>query len=244
MRLSDASLSMPPSISLVFPAWNEEAYVVTALSTALTVLSALSSDFEIIVVNDASTDRTEALALALAAKHPQIRVISHPKNLKLGYALRTGFAAARKDLICYSDIDLPFNLHEIGHALQLLNTLNADMICAYRRNRRVEGPRRVIYSSVYNHLVQSLFRIPIQDINFSFKLIRRHVLQTIPLQSKGSFIDAELVIRALRANFHIAQFGVDFFPRIYGKSTLSSPSVIAQLLQDMLRLYPMLNGTP
>lgn len=232
------------SISLVFPAWNEEAYTEQALNTALRVLSALSSDFEIIMVNDGSTDRTEALALHLAAQHPQIRVISHAKNLKLGYALRTGFSAASKDIICYSDMDLPFHLHEIGHALQLLNTLNADMICAYRRNRRAEGPRRIIYSSVYNRLIQSVFRIPIQDINFSFKLIRRHVLQTIPLQSQGSFIDAELVIRAIRANFKIAQFGVDFFPRIHGKSTLSSPAVIVQMLQDMLRLYPTLNKSP
>ena len=235
-----------PSISLFFPAWNEEDYVERAVGRALAVLPRLTDDFEIIVVNDASTDRTRELAEALAARHPQVRVVSHEVNLKLGGAMRTGFGASTKDVVIYSDMDLPFDLNELERALHLMEYLEADMICAFRFDRTSEGAKRIAYSFVYNLLIRSLFDVHVKDINFSFKVVHRRVLESLELKSQGSFIDAELVVKAIRKGFRVFQMGVDYFPRTRGISTLASPQVIVKMVKELARLYPEVKrpGTP
>jgi glycosyltransferase involved in cell wall biosynthesis len=227
-----------PSISLFFPAWNEEDYVERAVTRALDVLPRLTDDFEIIVVNDASTDRTQEICEEMAARIPQLRVITHPVNLKLGGAMRTGLSESTKDLVVYSDIDLPWDLRELERALHLMEYLEADMICAFRFDRTSEGPKRILYSFVYNLLIRSLFDINIKDVNFSFKVMHRRVLEAIELKSLGSFIDAELVVKAMRKGFRVFQMGVDYFPRTRGVSTLASPSVIMKMIRELADLYP------
>jgi glycosyltransferase involved in cell wall biosynthesis len=227
-----------PSISLFFPAWNEEDYVERAVTRAMDVLPRLTDDFEIIVVNDASTDRTQEIAEELATKIPQLRVITHPVNLKLGGAMRTGLSASTKDLVVYSDIDLPWDLRELERALHLMEYLEADMICAFRFDRTSEGPKRIVYSFVYNMLIRALFDINIKDVNFSFKVMHRRVLEAMELKSLGSFIDAELVVKAIRRGFRVFQMGVDYFPRTRGVSTLASPSVIMKMVRELAKLYP------
>ena len=227
-----------PSISLFFPAWNEEDYVERAVTRALDVLPRLTDDFEIIVVNDASTDRTKEISEELASRIPQLRVITHEVNLKLGGAMRTGLSASTKDIVVYSDIDLPWDLRELERALHLMDYLEADMICAFRFDRTSEGPKRIIYSFVYNMLIRALFDINIKDVNFSFKVMHRRVLEAVELKSLGSFIDAELVVKAIRKGFRVFQMGVDYFPRTRGVSTLASPSVIMKMVKELASLYP------
>jgi glycosyltransferase involved in cell wall biosynthesis len=234
-----------PSISLVFPAWNEEEYVERAVGRALTVLSRLTDDFEIVIVNDASTDRTQELCEGLAQRHPQVRVLRHEVNQKLGGALKTGFAASTKDVVVYSDIDLPWDLEELGRALHLMEYLEADMICAFRFDRTSEGLKRIVYSFFYNLLIRAAFGVYVKDINFSFKLIHRRVLEAVELKSTGSFIDAELVVKAIRSGFKVFQMGVDYFPRTRGVSTLASPTVIVKMVRELAALYPETrNPTP
>jgi glycosyltransferase involved in cell wall biosynthesis len=227
-----------PSISIFFPAWNEEDYVERAVKRAMDVLPGLTDDFEIIIVNDASTDRTREISEALAARIPQVRVITHPVNLKLGGAMRTGLAASTKDIVVYSDMDLPWDMRELERALHLMEYLEADMICAFRFDRTSEGPKRILYSFVYNLLIRSLFGVQIKDINFSFKVMHRRVLESMELKSQGSFIDAELVVKAIRKGFRVFQMGVDYFPRTRGVSTLASPSVIVKMVKELAALYP------
>jgi hypothetical protein len=119
-----------------------------------------------------------------------------------------------------------------------MSYLEADMICAFRFDRTSEGPKRIAYSFIYNLLIRYLFGIQIKDVNFSFKMIHRRVLESIELKSKGSFIDAELVVKAIRRGFRVFQMGVDYFPRTRGESTLASPAVIGNLLKELLLLYP------
>jgi glycosyltransferase involved in cell wall biosynthesis len=226
-----------PSLSLFLPAWNEEEYVERAVERAKTVLERLSDDWEIIVVNDASTDRTKHIAEALGKKDGRIRCITHPTNLKLGGAMKTGFSSSTKDIVIYSDMDLPFDLNELERALHLLEYLEADVICAFRFDRTSEGTKRIVYSFVYNLLIRSLFDVAIKDINFSFKVVHRRVLESIELKSGGSFVDAELVIKALKRGFKVFQMGVDYFPRTRGTSTLSSPSVILKMVKELKELY-------
>jgi glycosyltransferase involved in cell wall biosynthesis len=235
-----------PSLTLFFPAWNEEDYVERTVARAKRVLDELTDDWEIIIVNDASTDRTRDIAEGLSRRDARIRCVSHEVNQKLGGAMKTGFRSSTKDIVIYSDMDLPFDLHELKRALHLFDYLEADMICAFRFDRTSEGPKRILYSFVYNFLIRQLFNVQMKDINFSFKVVHRRVLEAIDLDSEGSLIDAELVIKTIRKGFKVFQMGVDYFPRTRGISTLASPQVIAKIVSELTSLYPALKnpGTP
>jgi glycosyltransferase involved in cell wall biosynthesis len=228
---------MAPSISVVFPMWNEEAYIHRAVEAARTALARATSDHEIIIVNDASTDRTGEMADALAREDPRIKVVHHPRNRKLGGSLRSGYALASKDLVLYSDADLPFDLQEIERAVRLLEYQQADVLSAYRFDRTSEGLLRTIYTIGYSALIRTVFRLRFRDINFSFKLFRRALLDKIVLKSEGSFIDAEFLVRARKAGAQVIQIGVDYFPRTRGQSTLASPGVIVGILKEMALLW-------
>ena len=228
-------------LSIFFPMWNEEGYVERAVRAAEEVCQRLVEEgeiasYELLIVDDCSTDRTPEIADALAAADSRIRVVHHPVNRGLGGSIKSGFGSVRGDVVLYTDADLPFEMLELGRALRVLRHYEADMVSAYRLDRTGEGPRRAIYSFVYNWLVQLAFGTRVRDINFAFKLVRRRVLDVAQPVSEGSFIDAELVIRAQKLGFHIVQIGVDYFPRTRGVSTLSSPAVIRRMLKEMRQL--------
>ena len=237
-------MAQSPSISVVFPAWNEEDYAERAVSRALAVLTRVTDDFEIIVVDDASTDRTFEICQRLVRRHGAVRLFRHDVNQKLGGALKTGFGAATKEVIVYSDIDLPWDLDELERAIHLMDYLEADMICAFRLDRTSEGPRRIAYSYAYNLLIRALFGVQVKDVNFSFKVFHRRVLEAVELKSTGSFIDAELVVKAIRQGFRVFQMGVDYFPRTRGVSTLASPAVIAKMLKELAVFYRETKHSP
>ena len=228
-----------PTISLVIPMFNEEENIEHALACAVEALERYSpEDYEIVVVDDASQDRSAELVTLEAAANPHIRLLRHEVNRKLGASLKTGFAAVTKDVVLYMDADLPFDPDVIGRALQAMRVTRADLIAGYRLDRTAEGLRRTIYSYFYNTLIGLLFGWPHRDINFSFKLIRREVLEAVELKSEGSLIDAELIVKAKNLGFSIQQLGLDYFPRTRGRSTLSSPSVILKIFRELASLYP------
>jgi glycosyltransferase involved in cell wall biosynthesis len=228
-------------MTVFFPMWNEQEYIERAVGAAREACEALIAageieDFEVLIIDDASTDDTPKLADEMAAADRRVRVVHHPRNRKLGGSLKTGYAEARGDLILYSDADLPFDMDELVKACRVMRHYEADIVSAYRFDRTGEGYVRVVYSAIYNLLVRCLFGVRVRDINFAFKLTRRRVLDKLTLESEGSFIDAELIVRAIRHGFKVVQFGVDYFPRTRGVSTLSSPAVIVKLLREMFAL--------
>jgi glycosyltransferase involved in cell wall biosynthesis len=229
------------SLSIVFPMWNEEDLIRSSVGAAreaaegLVVAGEVGS-YEIIIVDDASTDATPQLADALAMADPHVRVVHHSVNRKLGGSIKSGFAAATGDIVLYTDADLPFDMAELAKAVRLLRIYDADLVSAYRFDRTTEGPRRFLYSFLYNHLVRFALGIRLRDVNFAFTLVRRDVLDHVDLHSEGSFIDVELLARAERLGYHLIQFGVDYFPRRRGVSTLSSPAVIGTIVREMLWL--------
>lgn len=225
-----------PSISVVVPMFNEEESIAHALALATEALEAHAGGHEILVVDDASTDRSAEIVRELAARDPRIRLLRHERNRKLGGTLRTGFAAARMDLVLYMDADLPFDPRETGRALRAMELTGADMIAAYRHDRTTEGIRRTIYSYLYNALIGMLFGWPHRDVNFSFKLMRREVLEAVELRAEGSLISAELLVKARNLGFLIQQIGMDYFPRTRGRSTLSSLGVVATILRELAAL--------
>jgi glycosyltransferase involved in cell wall biosynthesis len=233
---------------MVIPAYNEEeslARMVVAAHEAGRDLMELGEidEYEMVVVNDASTDATAAICDRFAVTDERFRVVHHPVNRKLGGSVRTGFDAARGNWVLYTDADLPFDLWDLRKAFRLMRYYEADVVSAYRFNRTGEGVRRLVYSYIYNSMVRVRFGLRIRDVNFAAKLVRREVLERIRLISEGSFVDAELLIRAERSGFKIIQFGVDYFPRSRGVSTLSSTEVVRTLLREMRQLGPDLDRT-
>jgi len=228
-------------LSIVFPMWNEEDYVTATLAAATDVCLELVAsgeigDYQLVVVNDASTDATGAIADRLAAEDRHVEVVHHLANKTLGGSVKSGFARATGELVLYTDADLPCDLGELAKACRLLRYHNADLVSAYRHDRTGEGPRRALYSWIYNWLVRLNFGIYYRDVNFAFKLCRRSMLDKIELVSDGSFFDVELLIRATRQGYKVIQFGVDYFPRSRGVSTLSSGAVIKRIVTDMSSL--------
>ena len=227
-----------PSVSFVIPMYNEELNIDHAINAAVEALTKYADDYEIVIVDDASSDASPRIVAERAAENPRIRMIRHEKNRKLGGALRSGFAAATKDVVLYMDADLPFDPDVLGRALRAMHVTGADVIAGYRHDRTMEGFRRTLYSYCYNALIGILFGWPHRDINFSFKLMKREVLDAIELKSEGSLIDAELVVKAKNHGFSIQQIGLDYFPRIRGTSHLSSPTVILKIFRELIKLYP------
>lgn len=228
----------PPTVSVVLPMYNEEAYVRRAVDAARHALRDLGGDdHEIVIVNDHSTDGTVAIAEALAREDPSVRVLHNEGPRGLGATLRRGYAAASKELVLYTDADLPFDLLELPRAVRLLQYQHADVLCAYRFDRTSEGLVRTLYTLVYSALIRTLFALRLRDVNFSFKLFRRALLEQVTLASNGSFIDAEFLLRARKAGASIIQIGVDYFPRSRGVSTLASRRVILGILREMLALW-------
>ena len=238
------SSTTPPyfkSLTIFFPMWNEQETIERAVTAAFGVGDELVRTgelgaYDVLIIDDASTDRTGAIADELAASHDNVRVVHHPQNRTLGGSLKTGFAQATGELVLYTDADLPFDMADVTKAVRLCRIYEADIVSAYRFDRTGEGPRRLVYSYAYNHLVQLAFGLRLRDMNFAFKLVRRRVFDHIVLESDGSFIDVELLARAQRLGYHIVQFGVDYFPRTRGISTLSSNAVIAHILREMITL--------
>jgi len=234
-------------LSVFFPMWNEEQYLHRALNAAREICielrdASVIDDYELVIVNDASTDATPRLADEAAGKDQHIKVVHHPVNRKLGGSIKSGFAAATGDVVLYTDADLPFDMREVHNAMRLMRQYEADIVSAYRFDRTGEGLVRVVYSVFYNLMVRVLFGVRFRDINFAFKLCKKSVFDHISLESEGSFIDAELIVSAKKLNLEVVQFGVDYFPRTRGVSTLSSPSVIVKILREAFALRKKLNA--
>lgn len=226
-----------PSISLIFPAWNEEEYVEKAVSKAGKALRDITNNYEIIIVDDGSIDRTREIAEKLAREDKHLKVLHHKINQKLGKTLRTGISAAQKDLILYSDIDLPFDFKEIRKMVALMELTNADIISAFRFNRAEKKFKRAIYSFIYNFLIKILFRVNIKDINCPAKLFKKSIFEKVELKSNGSFIDAELIVKSIKRGYKVRQIRVEYFPRIESRSKASDLRTILGILKEMILLY-------
>ena len=233
----------PPSLSIFLPMFNEEENIRPASATAQDDVrvdarrSGQIRSYEMIVVDDASTDATGKIADELAAADPHIRVVHHPVNRKLGGAMKSGFAAATGELILYSDADLPFDMDELIKAVRIQRLYDADIVSVYRHDRTTEGFVRAVYTHAYNVLLWLLFGLRIRDVNFSFKLCRRAIFDQIDARrARAASSTPSCSSGPSGSGFRIMQFGTDYFPRIRGTSTLASPGVIVTIVSEMRSL--------
>jgi glycosyltransferase involved in cell wall biosynthesis len=223
-------------LSVFFPAFNEEQNIKATVTKAKKVLEPLAEKWEIIIVNDGSTDSTLKIAKQLANSDKRIKVISHKKNLGYGEALKTGFYSAKYSWIATIDADGQFDFSEVELLWQ--KTASAQVIIGFRLDRKDPALRR-LFGWGWTFLANILLGINVRDVDCSFKLIKRQVIDSIPklVSTRGGMISPELLVKAKNKGFVIAQVGVHHYPRKVGHQTGADLKVIIKSFIDLLKLY-------
>jgi len=222
-------------ITVVYPAYNEEANLQATLDRSLAALESLFERFELIVVDDASTDGTLALLEDYARRHSQVRVLRNDANLGAGASMWRGMQAARYELVINNAMDYPFDLRDLARMCPLAE--EADIVVATRSGRPGYTPYRRLLSTVNRWFLRFLFRLPLRDCNF-VQLYRRRVLQSINVQSRSAgFLPAELLLRARDKGLRTVEVEIEYHPRRAGKSVMGRPRVVAASLLEMLRFW-------
>jgi len=223
----------PFSISLVLPGYNEEANIDACVRNCRRQLAQFTDRFEIILVNDGSTDRTAALADRLAKDHAEIRVLHNPLNFGVGISLLLGFKAARGDLVFHNALDNPFDLADLEKVLPLFP--ENDLVVVVRKDRSAHSPYRRLTSLVNFWLIRLLFRIGLRDLNF-IQVYKREVLQSVVRAKSPAFVTPEILIRAHDRGYKIAEVEAVFHRRNKGKANYGKARDILWTLADMVSL--------
>lgn len=206
----------PRSISAFFPAYNDGGTIPSMVLTALLALRQVTDDYEIIVVNDGSRDYTAEVLEELASRYPELRVIHHPHNRGYGGALRTGFSAASKEWIFYTDGDAQYDPRELTKLVAALDD-GVDVVNGYKITRHDPISRRII-GRVYHHFVRLAFGFKLRDVDCDFRLIRRSLFDEIELKSDTGTICLEMVKKFQDAGYVFAEVPVHHYHRQYGVS--------------------------
>lgn len=230
-----------PDISVIIPAKDEEPITRDTVTLVTGLLEEISGDYEVILIDDGSSDGTGAIMEDLRSRNGRIRVIHHGRNEGIGASLKSGFSLASKDIILYLDMDLPAKKDDIAKAVSLLQENGCDIVSAYRHNWRRESALHGFFSYVYNKLIILLFGVRLKDINFACKVFRRKMLERIPVRSRTSFVKAEFLIRADKMGYKIMQFPVRFNQRKKGRSKFNNLGRIWEIFIEML--YFRINKT-
>lgn len=222
-----------PSLTIFFPFYNEEDNIERVARTALEAAARFADDFEIILVDDGSLDRTGAIADRLAEEVPQIRAVHNRPNIGYGGAVRRGFAEAQKDYVFFTDGDGQFDLHEIDRLIALLK--ECDIAVGYRANRADPFMRKV-NAWGWRQVIRLLFGVKVRDIDCAFKLLPKSFLDSIELQSEGAMISAELLAKARYRGLRVAETPVTHYPRTAGNPTGANFKVIVKAFRELFRL--------
>ena len=226
-----------PRLSYFFPAHNEEENIAGLVEDALDSLPAIAETFEIIAVNDGSRDRTRELADELTARHPGVvRAVHHKTNLGYGAALRSGFGAARYELVAFTDGDRQFRVEDVGRLTERLSSGDTPDVVAGYRIRRADPILRTVYARAYRLANRLFFGLRVTDVDCACKLFRTERLDGIRVESEGAFFSAELLIKLQAAGRSVVEVGVPHYPRLAGSPTGAKPQVILRAIRDFWRL--------
>jgi glycosyltransferase involved in cell wall biosynthesis len=221
-------------ISAVLPAYNEAAAIPKTVADLRAVLTRLGLPFEIIVVNDGSVDQTGAIAEALAARDRAIRVVHHPRNQGYGAALKSGFAAARREWVFLMDADGQFDPEELPGFLEA--AAGADFVVGYRA-ARADPVHRTLFARTWAATMAFMLGVTVRDIDCAFKLMRRSYLAAMPLEAGGAFLSAEMLAKAARLGARIVERPVRHLPRRAGQSTGGTFRVLLRAFYEFARLW-------
>ncbi len=217
------------------PAYNEEANIAVVVKEATKAAESVAEDYEIIVVNDGSQDRTAEIVKTLARANQRIKLLSHSQNLGYGASVKTGLAAARKEWIFFTDSDRQFHFDELPQFVAASNS--ADLIIGYRK-KRMDPFHRIFIAQVLLKVWDFvLFGLTVRDVDCAYKLFHRRVRDALKLETQSAITVSEFLIKAKVAGFTIKQLPVRHYPRLYGQQTGGSWRVIARAAVESLQLF-------
>lgn len=219
------------NISFFCPAYNEEENLESVVLKVIEILKEISNRFEVIIVNNGSTDKTGDIADNLAKRIPEVRVIHHSTNREYGGALKSGFTNAKYENVAYMDSDNQYDFSDIKIMIPLLEKY--DIVTGYRMNRS-DSSYRIFQSEIYNLVIKILFGLRVKDIDCSLKIYKKYVLDNMQITSNSPFIDAEMMIKAKKNGYKIGEIGVKNFPRIAGSATGANPKGIFITLKEII----------
>jgi glycosyltransferase involved in cell wall biosynthesis len=222
-------------LSVVLPAWNEAANIRTTTEGVIATLSAMTPDFEVIIVDDGSVDETGTIADALAAQDPRVRVVHHPRNQGYGAAVISGFDAAAKELLFFMDSDGQFDINDIAYLIVPFERGVADVILGYREHRQ-DAPIRKLNAWAWKQLVSFLFNLQVRDIDCAFKLMPTRLVRIADVHARGAMVNTELLAKFVRMGVTMEQVSVGHYPRRAGKASGANVRVILNAFRELFRL--------
>jgi len=226
------------TLSVFFPAYNEEVNIEKTVRKAKKILLQVADKWEILIINDGSTDKTGQVAAKLRREDKRIDVINHPINQGYGAALKSGFSNARYPWVAFTDSDGQFNFSEIKKFLPLMK--NSDLILGYRLNR-ADSFLRKIYTFVWGKIPVVLWGLKVKDYSCGFKLIKKKVFDAVqPLVGEEKVTQIEMLVKAKRKGFKFAEIGVRHYPRKYGAQTGTNIKVVVKSITDIFKLWKKL----
>ena len=221
------------SLSVVFPAFNEEANIRAVVQDAYGNIRSFAPVFEIIVVNDGSKDRTAEICNRLVEEFSEMRVVHHARNRGYGAALKSGIELAQYDLIFFSDADGQFDLKELAAFIEQTDAY--DVVAGYRA-RRQDPPHRLLFAWGWNILVRFVLGIRVRDIDCAFKVFNRRVFNKVQIQSVGAMVNTEIFAQISKFGMTVKEVPVSHFPRRHGQSTGGNVAVIIKAFRELVRM--------
>jgi glycosyltransferase involved in cell wall biosynthesis len=225
----------PVGLSVFFPAYNDSGTIASLVMAAVQTAGRLTPDFEVLVINDGSTDGTAEVIDELARLYPQVRAVHHEKNRGYGGALRTGFSSAAKDWIFYTDGDAQYDPREMARLWERVRP-DVDMVNGYKISRS-DPLHRIVIGRIYHHTVKTLFGLKVRDVDCDFRLMRRRIFDRIRLEKSSGVICLEMMKKITDAGFNVVEVPVHHYHRAYGKSQFFNFRRLVRTAVDVFKLW-------
>jgi glycosyltransferase involved in cell wall biosynthesis len=229
-----------PTLCVVMPALDEEAGIEAAIRTGAAALDdlcdrGLLTGYELIVVDDGSTDATADLVGRLADELASVRLIRHPRNRGVGGALQSAIAATECELLLSTDADMPVDLGRLADAIPLLAPDDVGMVAGHRSTFDREPAFRRVTARIYDQVVRALVSVRIADVNFPFKLLATETARRAGIRSEGALVDVELLAKVQGTGLRIVPLEIAYHARTTGESKTMRPRLLLRLLRELVQ---------
>jgi glycosyltransferase involved in cell wall biosynthesis len=232
-------VALMAGLSIFFPAYNDGGTIASLVITAIKVAATLTDDFEVIVINDCSTDDTARILDELARLYSdRVRIVHHETNRGYGGALRTGFATASKELVFYTDGDGQYDPTEVTLLWEKM-AADVDWVNGWKISRS-DPLHRIIIGRIYHHIVKLLFGLKVRDVDCDFRLMRRRIFEVVRLEKNSGVICLEMMKKFQDAGFRVAEHPVHHYHRAHGTSQFFNFPRIYQTVIDVMKLWWLL----